>query len=290
MGARFQRSARNPHDRLPGRAEPGRQRRRRLQRPHGAGCADPGPHAAQRHRVLPRLGVAAGVDPAPARPCRPVRLRLPGPAVLRHRGARRPVGPGCRLHRPARLDRGLHPRRRLDRAGPDLGTVRRGRPHPAGRHPAPVVGRADHRGHRDRRVHAGLLQHRHPGPRGPARHPALHRRGLGGDQRPGSPGRPAACRRRRPADHRRRADVRVGGQPGRRGVDHGRRRPAQTGAGLRTGRPAEGGVGAAGAGAAQPGQVVPGRAVAPLADRAVLAPRRPTAVDRRRTAGRPVER
>ena len=59
------------------------------------------------------------------------------------------------LHRPARLGRGLHPRRRLDRARPDLGAVRRRGPHPAGRHPAARRRGADHRGHRAVRGHAG---------------------------------------------------------------------------------------------------------------------------------------
>ena len=51
--------------------------------------------------------------------------RIPGPADLRRRGARRAVRSGRRLHRPARLGRGVHPRRGLDRAGPDVGAVRR---------------------------------------------------------------------------------------------------------------------------------------------------------------------
>ena len=36
-----------------------------------------------------------------------------------------PSGPRRRLHRPARMGRGVHPRCRLDRAGPDVGAVRR---------------------------------------------------------------------------------------------------------------------------------------------------------------------
>ena len=110
----------------------------------------------------------------------------------------------------------------------------------------------------------------------------------GGDQRARRPRRRAAGRRRRPPHRRRRADVRLDRQPGRPGVDHRRRRAAQAPARLRTGGAAEEGVGAAGPGAAQPGQVVSGRAVAALADRAVLAHRRRAAVARRRAAGRPV--
>ena len=57
-------AARHADHRLPGRAEPGRQRRRRLQRADGARGADPGLHVADRDRLLPRLGLAAGVDPS----------------------------------------------------------------------------------------------------------------------------------------------------------------------------------------------------------------------------------
>jgi transglutaminase-like putative cysteine protease len=45
----------------------------------------------------------------------PLRLRLPHPARARPQGARRPVRHRGRLHRPARLVRGLSARRRLDR-------------------------------------------------------------------------------------------------------------------------------------------------------------------------------
>ena len=108
------------------------------------------------------------------------------------------------------------------------------------------------------------------------------------DRRPGRRGRQTAGRGRRPVDGRRGAHVRVDRQSGRPGVDHRRRRPAQAGTGLGSGGPVEEGVGAAGSGAAQPGQVVSRRAVAALADRIALAYRRRTAVDERRTAGRPV--
>ena len=72
-------------------------------------------------------------------------------------------------------------------------------------------------------------------------------------------------------------------------MDHGRRRPAQAAARLRSGRPAEGGVGAERADPARAGPLVSGRTVAALADCAVLAHRRATAVDRRRAAGRPLD-
>ncbi len=110
---------------------------------------------------------------------RPIRVRIPGPADLRRQGTRRAVGPGRRLHRSSRVGRGLHPRRGLDRAGPDVGSVRRGGPYPAGRHAEPGQRGPDHRRRRAVRVDVGILQHRHPHPRGPACHAPLHRRGLG---------------------------------------------------------------------------------------------------------------
>ena len=67
-----------------------------------------------------------------------------------------PCGPERGLHRPARVGRGVHPRRRLDRAGPDLGAVRRRGPHPARGDPAPAPRRADHR--RDRAVPRSTLE------------------------------------------------------------------------------------------------------------------------------------
>ena len=47
-----------------------------------------------RHRLVPRLGLAAGADPARARPRRPVRVRLPGPA--RRRTSSRSTGRAAR--------------------------------------------------------------------------------------------------------------------------------------------------------------------------------------------------
>ncbi len=75
----------------------------------------------------------------------PLRLRLPRPARRRPGEPRRPERPHRRLHRPARLDRGVRARRRLDRARPDLGAVRRRGPHPALRDAAPHQRRRDHR-------------------------------------------------------------------------------------------------------------------------------------------------
>ena len=56
---------------------------------------------ALRHRLLPRLRLAAGADPAPPRPRRALRLRLPDPAQRRREAARRPgrdrlpISPTC---------------------------------------------------------------------------------------------------------------------------------------------------------------------------------------------------
>ena len=84
------------------------------------------------------FGLAAGADPAPPRPRRPLRLRLPDPAQAGREGARRPVRRRAGLHRPARLGRGLPARRRLDRPRPDLGPAGRRGPHPAGLHARPA--------------------------------------------------------------------------------------------------------------------------------------------------------
>ncbi len=71
--------------------------------------------------------------PAPSRPRRALRLGLSDPAETRPEIARRAFGDRGRLHRPARLGRGLSARRRLDRPRSDLGPSGRGKPHPAGR-------------------------------------------------------------------------------------------------------------------------------------------------------------
>ena len=272
VGARLQRSGRNPHHRLPGRAEPRRQRRRRLQRAHGARCADAGSHAAHAPsgRAATRRGCwcrscassawPPGSSPATWSSCPPTSRRSTG------RRVRRPTSPTCtpgpRSTSPAPAGSGWTRRRDCSPAR----ATSRWRPPRTPSSAAPITGATGiaestldfsntvTRVHEDPRVTLPYTD-------------AAWRRSTPS----ASPGRPAAGRRRRPADRRRRADVRVGGQPGRRGVDHGRRRPAQAGAGIRPGRPAEGGLGAAGADAARPGQVVSGRAVAALADRAVLA-------------------
>ena len=124
----------------------------RLPHPPGAGRADAARRRSTlRQRLVPRLRLAAGA--ASLRHLglrRALRLGLPDPAHARREAARRPGRRRRRLHRPARLVRGLPARRRLDRARSDLGPARRRGPHPARLHARAVERRADHR--RGRRV------------------------------------------------------------------------------------------------------------------------------------------
>ena len=99
-----------------GAAEPRAAARDPLPRAHGAGRADARRDARARLRLVPRLRLAAGADPAPPRARRALRVGLPDPARRRREAARRPGRHRPRLHRPARVGRGLPARRRLDRA------------------------------------------------------------------------------------------------------------------------------------------------------------------------------
>ena len=85
---------------------PGRPQRRTaaddpLRHPHGAGRAGAGRDAGAALGLVPRLGLAAGADPAPARPRRALRLRLSDPAASptsirsRARAARTRISPTC---------------------------------------------------------------------------------------------------------------------------------------------------------------------------------------------------
>ena len=84
--------------------------------PHGARCPDSRRDPDAEERLLPRLGLADGADPAPPRARRPLRLGLPDPARPRHHRRGRPGRNHHRLHRPARLGRGLPAGGRLDRS------------------------------------------------------------------------------------------------------------------------------------------------------------------------------
>ncbi len=226
MGGCAPLGARNPHDRLPGRAQRCRRHRHQLQRADGTGRADPRAHPADQDRVMPGLGLVARVGVAAVRPGRAVRVGVSGATDLRRGSHRRALRSGGRLHRPACLDRGLRSRGGLDRAGSDLGPVRRGGAHSPSRHPAPVLGGPDQWHHRSRRDHLRVLQHRHPDPRGSPGHAALHRHGLGGDHRTGGAGRRPPCGRRRAVDDRRGTHVRLDRRSGRTGMDHRGRRSA----------------------------------------------------------------
>ena len=80
------------------------------------------------------------------------------------------------------------PGRGVDRSRSDVGSVRRRGPHSAVGDAASGFGRSDHRSDRALRDDARLLQRRHPRARGPAGDAALHRGGVGRDQRARAPG------------------------------------------------------------------------------------------------------
>ena len=180
-----------------------------------------------------------------------------------------PSGTERRLHRPARLVRGLPARRRLDRPRPDLGPARRRRPHPARLHARAVERRADQR--RRRRVR-GRVQPRdavtriYESPR--VTKPYTDEQWDDDRWRWATRSTRPRSRRRAPDDGRR-ADVRVDRRPRRRRMEHRRARPdqarlrapsccARLRARLRRGRLP----------ALRPGQVVSRRAAAALGARA----------------------
>ena len=203
----------------------------------------------------------------------------PGPDVTE--APRRAERPEAGLHRPARLGRGLRPRRRLGRHGPDQRAVRRRGPHPAQRHAAPEQRRADRGRHRAGRGDVLLPQ------RGDA----------GSTRTRGSPSPTTDEQWARidalgeAVDERLAAgDVRLtmGGEPTFVSLDDTTSAewntdadgPEQARARQRPRRPAAADVRRGRGRAPRPGQVVPGRAAAALEHRAPVAHRRRAAVAR----------
>ena len=104
--------ARAADRRLPRRAEPRRPVRRVVHRASGGRRSEPRPHVEACRGVVPGQRLAAGQRAAPTGAGRPVRVRVPGAAGRRRGARRRPGRPVGRLHRPARLGRGLRAGRR----------------------------------------------------------------------------------------------------------------------------------------------------------------------------------
>ena len=170
------------------------------------GVQTPARDAGEPLGLLPRLRLAAGADAAPPRPRRPLRVGLPDPAAPRVRRRGRP-GAARGLRRPARLGRGLHPRRRLDRARSDLRPARGRGPHPPRRDAhadsaAPITGT-----HGEGKVEFSATMPSRAS-REAARSRALQRGPVAGDPRRGRRRGRAARSRRRAPQHGRRADLR----------------------------------------------------------------------------------
>ena len=244
---------------------------------------------AARQRLVPRLGLAARAAPAPPRPRGALRVRLPDPARAGREAARRARRARERLHRSARLVRGLPARRGLGRPRSDLGPARGRGPHPARLH-----ARAGERGARSPAPSTSArstFDARDVGrahPRVAARDQALHRRAVGArSSRLGHAVDADLSAHGRAAHHGRRADVRLRRRPRRRRVEH-RPRSARPSAGSRREllHRLRKHYGAERLRPLRPGQVVSGRAAAALGARLLLAPRRRADVERRRAVRR----
>ena len=202
----------------------------RIHDPDGTGGADAGRDASDRLRLLPRFKLASGAGAAPSGFCRAVRVGLPDPVGAGPEIARRPVGDRPRLHRSPCLVRGVHPRRGLDRAGPDIGASDGRKPYPAGRDAA-LRERRPHRGRLFLGRHAaGRFRLRHAGEARvgtSAHHQTLFGRGVGAAEQTRTAGRRESGKERRAPHDGRRADVRVDRRFRERRVEHRRRRPAE---------------------------------------------------------------
>ncbi len=143
--------------------------------------------------------------------------------VARRETARRPRRPHHRLHRSARLDRSLSPRRRLGRPRSHLRPARRRRPHPARLHPRRLQRRAHLRPARSLQHRVQPRDVRPAHPRNAARHQALYRRQWNAIEALGHQVDADLTQRRRPPHHGRRAHLRLARRCRRPRVEH--RRP-----------------------------------------------------------------
>ncbi len=169
------------HGELSRRAQPEAPHDGALRHPDGAGRADARRDPADGLGLVPRQRLAAGADHAPAGNARALRVGLSHPAQARSQAAGRPRRRHPGLHRPARLDRGLPPRRRLDRLRSDLRPVVRRGPSAGGSDAASPLGCADHR--RRRRTGGGRFLVRDADQshcREAAGHVSVFRRGVAG--------------------------------------------------------------------------------------------------------------
>ena len=193
------------------------------------GVQTPEQTLANAQRLVPRHRLAAGAAAAPPRPRGALRLGLPDPAQARREVARRPERHRGRLHRPARLVRGLPAGRRLDRPRPDLGpaaparATSRSPARPSRRRAAPISGAVDEC---EVDVRARDVGARASGKRRASPSPTPKRSGPR-STRSATRSTPTCVAQRRAPDDGRRADLRLGRRPRRRRVEHRRAGPDQ---------------------------------------------------------------